>query len=231
MNFRFPGACSSARLKLLVTALFSLGFSVASFAQTPYPIEHGLAIPDVRTPWAVDSFENRYQLVPIHHSTVIVNKHTGANIAGSLAASFLYRPKVTTELTGASARTQLHTKTPVFYLLLEADRDPAGNGQDEDLYTFAIVRIAPGKDRRVVDNLSYTQLTGRGRHNDAFIATTTTKTADGWIRIEPSKAMDEGEYCLLPVPKTSGTYSTVVYDFGIHADAANASDAIAATEK
>jgi len=197
-------------------------------AQGQLRVEHDLMIPNARTPWAIDVFENRPQLVPIHHSMVIVDKHRGANIAGSLAGSFLYRPKLTTELNGKNSRTQLHTRTPVFYLLKESDVDPVDSDKDAETYTFAIIRVSTVKDKRVIDMLSFNSITANAQRRVQSVQTTTTKTPDGWIRIEPNSPMDEGEYCILPIPKTSGTYSTEVFDFGINLGAANVKDAVAA---
>jgi hypothetical protein len=212
-----------------VLVLLSLCAWMKADAQSTLDVEHGLTIPNDRTPWAVDTYQDRPQLVPIHHSTVAVNRHTGVNVAGSVAGSIFYKPKLTTELDGMHSRTQLHGKTPILYLLIEADQDPGGEGKDADLHTYAIVRAAQLKNRRVVDSLSYTQLTGNAKRHGQFIETSTTQMPGGWTRIEPKAPMDEGEYCLLPIPKAGGTYATVVYDFGIDLAAPNEKDAIPAT--
>ncbi len=167
--------------------------------------------------------------MPIHHSRVAVNRHTGANVAGSLAGSVFYKPKLTTELDSATSRTQLHSKTPVFYLLTDPDPDNGGDAQNAETMIFAIVRVAVTNEKRIVDNLSYTQFTDNAKRHADLVEATTTHLADGWLRIEPQAPMEEGEYCILPIPKTSGTYATSVYDFGIHHSAANERDAVSAT--
>jgi hypothetical protein len=221
-----------AKLPFLHSVIFvalSLATGAAAYAQSTLDLGGGLTIPDARTPWVVETFQKHQQLVPIHHSTVAVNKHTGANIAGSLAGSFLYKPKLTTELDGVSSRNQLHTRTPVFYLLVESDPDSGGESKNSVTFQYAIVRTVPLKDRRIVDHLTYTQLTGNAKHSDDLIDTNMTQLPSGWIRIEPRTPMPEGEYCLLPIPSTKGTYSTAVYDFGIHADAPNEKDVVVAS--
>lgn len=214
----------------LLLATFWLGCLVVGNAQSALKVEHDLTIPNARTPWAVDTYQSHPQLVPIHHSTIHVNMHRGANFAGELAGSFLYRPKVTTELDGLHARAQLHTKTPVFYLFLESDDDSGGDTKDAETYTFAIVKAGSSKDKRIMDRLSYNALTTKAKRVDELVETTSTRTPDGWIRIEPKQPMDEGEYCILPVPKTNGTYSTEVFDFGINLGAPNEKDVIAAVQ-
>jgi hypothetical protein len=215
--------------KWLPMFFLCVGALAGADAQSTLDVEHGLTIPNDRTPWALDSYKDQPELVPIHHSTVIVNRHMGENIAGALAGSVFYRTKLTTELDGMHSRTQLHGTTPVLYLLRESDQDPGGEGKDADIHTFAIVRARPVKNKRVVDSLSYTQLTGNAKRHEDFIEANTTEMPGGWIRIEPKAPMDEGEYCLLPIPKANGTYSNVVYDFGIDPAAPNEKDAILPT--
>lgn len=217
--------CSSAAF--MAAVFFGLALTRAS-AQWPVKVEHDLTIPNGRTAWAVDAYDGQPQLVPVHHSTVIINQHKGQNFAGSMIGSFLYRPKITTELDGLHSRNQLHTPTPIFYVLDPASEDPGGDATNSDTHTYVVSRVGIIKNKRIVDYLSYNELTGNAKREEQVIPATTTVTADGWIRIEPKKAMKPGEYCILPVPKASGTYATTVYDFGIDFHAPNEQDAIAA---
>ncbi len=196
-------------------------------AQTVFEIEPGLKIPNAKTPWAIDTFENQRELMPIHHSTITLNKHTGSNLAGSV----FYKPKLTTELNGLNSRNQLHSNKPVLYFLVEEDQDTAGQGKSTDTYDFVIARVEQVKEKRVIDRLAFTQLTGHAKRREDFVETEITQMQDGWFRIEPKVPMPEGEYVLLPIPKMNGTYSTTVWDFGISSKAPNAKDAIPATKQ
>ncbi|HEY6377020.1 MAG TPA: hypothetical protein VIX90_15985 [Edaphobacter sp.] len=213
-----------------VLLCFGIGIQTTS-AQTSLDVEPGLKIPDAKTPWAVDVFEGQRELVPIHHSMVSLNKHTGSNVAGSLAGSFFYKPKLTTELDGLNSRNQLHTNKPAIYVLVEVDQDAAGQGKSDEMYDFVIAKAEQTKNnKRVVDRLAYTQLTGHAKRGDNFVETEITRMKDGWFLIQPKAPMPEGEYVLLPVPKMNGTFSTTVWDFGINLKASNAKDAILATK-
>jgi hypothetical protein len=219
-----------------LSALVWLGFLVSfgsgqTMSHAELEVEPGLTIPNSKTPWAVDEFENHRQLVPIHHSTVTVNRHSSANVAGSLAGSIFYKPKLTTELDGSSSRNQLHSGRPVFYLLFDEDQDPGGQGKSLDHFDIVISRVEAKKDKRVIDQLAFTQLTGNAKRTDSFVEIETTLMTDGWLRIEPKGPVPEGEYVLLPVPKQNGTFATTVWDFGIHASAPNAKDAIQAASQ
>ena len=214
-------------LSVWLALLLSVG-SGTVVAQTVFEIEPGLKIPNAKTPWAIDTFDSQRELVPIHHSTITVNKHTASNLAGSVAGSVFYKPKLTTELNGLNSRNQLHSNKPALYLFFEEDQDTDGQGKSTDTYDFVIARVEQikAKDKRVIDQLAITQLTGHAKRREDFVETEITQMQDGWFRIEPKAPMPEGEYVLLPIPKMNGTYSTIVWDFGINSKAPNAKDAV-----
>jgi hypothetical protein len=220
--------------QLATLCLLLLALAVASgrtLAQTSLQVEPGLTIPDSKTPWALENFQGKKQLVPIHHSEVTLNRHSGANFAGSLAESFFYKPKLTSELKGLNSRTQLHSQTPVIYLLIDTDQDEAGDGKSADSWSFILVRAQQDKDKdkRVIDSLAFTQFTGNAKRKMEVIETDTTQMPNHWYRIQPKTAMPEGEYALLPVWKAKGTSSTMVWDFGINLNAPNEADVVPET--
>jgi hypothetical protein len=195
-------------------------------AQTaPEPIP-GVHITNGSIPWALDIYDGKQQLVPIHHTTVEVNNHKGANVAGSLAGSVFYKPKMTTEVSGAHARVALHSDKPVFYVHIMDD--PSGDSSDPPTPNWAIVRATINKDRRILAQVNFTQLTGNAKRNDSQVDATIEKLADGWFKIVPKDPLAPGEYALQPVLKAANTFSTVVFDFTIDSKAPNAPDALSA---
>jgi hypothetical protein len=113
----------SISLSILVCLLLLLGFGSRTVAaQNELEIEPGLKIPNAKTPWAVDVFENQRQLVPLHYN-LVVNKYTAANT------------KVTTELDGSNSINQLHFDRPVLYFWLDE------RGNVSDIYDFVISRV------------------------------------------------------------------------------------------
>ncbi len=215
-------------LRSVLLAVFFTGSY--TFAQTALEIEPGLTIPNAKTPWALEAYQGSRQLVPIHHSTVTVNRHTGSNLAGAVYGSVFFKPKMTTELNGINSRNQLHTATPVFYLLLEEDEDTGAPAKDSDAPTFVINRVKQLQDKRVVDRLAVNAFTGKGPHAIDQIEVDTKQLKDGWLQITPKAPMAEGEYAILPIPKTSGAYSMVVWDFGVNLSAPNEKDVIPAAQ-
>ncbi len=201
--------------------LLSLAASIAcAQSEAPLPAP-GLPLPHGAIPYALDHFEGQPQLVAIHHTTVELNNHKGANAAGALAGSFLYKPKMTVEVPGAHARAVLHDRTPVFYIhVLD---DPEG-GTDSPV--FAIVEAVPDEDRRIFAQVRFTQLTGNANRKDGIVDSVTEHLPGGWLKLTPSAPLAPGEYALNPIPKAQNAYSTVVFDFAIDPAAPNAPDAI-----
>jgi hypothetical protein len=198
----------------IVVCLVLLGFGFRTVvAQNEFQVEPGLKIPNAKTPWAVDVFENQRQLVPLHY-TGAVDRHTVANT------------KVTTELAGSKSINQLHFDKPVLYLWLDG---PAVS----DFYDFFISRVEQEKQRRVIDRQAVMQLTGNPVRTESFVQTETSAMRDGWMRIEPKVPMSEGEYVLLAIPKVQNRDAPPVIwpAFGIHANAPNAKDAISAMKQ
>jgi len=211
----------------VLVALFAFAFPLTPFTQAqsaPEPIP-GVQIPNGNVPWAIDVYEGKQQLVPIHHTSIGVNNHRGANVAGSLAGSFFYKPKMTTEIDGVHARVALHTGKPVFYV--HTANDPGGDSSS--LFDhWAIVRAVVKKDKRIISQVSFTQLTGNAKRNDAQVDATVETLADGWLKIAPVNDLTPGEYALLPITKVANTFSTVVFDFTLDPNAPDAPDAVSA---
>lgn len=212
---------------LRVLAIFASLLSVTPFVHaqsSPEPIP-GVRIPNGSIPWALDLYEGRQQIVPIHHTSVEVNNHKGANVAGSLAGSVFYKPKMTTEVNGAHARVALHTDKPVFYVHV---MDDPGGDSSASAANWAIVRASIDKDRRILSQVNFTQLTGNAKRNAFQVDASIEKLDDGWFKIVPKEPLAPGEYALQPVPKAANTFSTVVFDFTIDSKAPDASDALSA---
>ncbi|MCU1323331.1 MAG: hypothetical protein JWM43_2980 [Acidobacteriaceae bacterium] len=84
------------------------------------------------------------------------------------------------------------------------------------------------KDRRVFAKVQFTQLTGNARRSDGVVETTVETLPGGWFKLTPKMALEPGEYAVTPILKNQNTFSTVVYDFTLDPNGANASDAISA---
>ena len=184
-----------------------------------------LRVPSGSLPWALDVFEGSKELVPVHASAVQLNNHKGANVVGGLAAGPFYKAKMTTELAGTTARTALHTTTPVFYL------HPGGQVEAETegismVAGWAVVHAGVENGRRLLSTVKFTQLTGNAKRSDGQVELTTEMLPGGWMRVTPKEALTPGEYALLPVMRQANVFSTAVYDFRVDPLAENAQDAV-----
>ena len=213
------------RLVLCSTLLlFAAHPLFAQTSQTLLPeVAPGLRIPSGSgaLPLALDRNDGKPELITIHHSTIEVNNHTGANIAGSLAASVFYKPKLTMELPGLHARTLLHDTRPSFYVHVLEDPDAAGDSGNSDTSVWALLQAKQDKDRRVLAKVQFTQLTGHAKRAQGIVDTATESLGNGWLRISPKDPLPPGEYALMPVPRAPNTFSSVVFDFTLDPSAPN----------
>jgi hypothetical protein len=209
-----------------ITLFFCLSLS----AQTLPEVAPGLQIPNGSgaLPLALDHFDGKPELVPVHHSTIEVNNHKGANVAGSLAGSFFYKPKMTTEVSGLHARTAIHDTKPSFYVHVSDDADSAGDSPNSNTASWGLVRANIDKDRRVFSKVLFTQLTGNAKRIEGLIDVDTETISGGWLKMTPKNELAPGEYALMPILKAANTFSTVVFDFSLDATAPNAVDAVVA---
>lgn len=185
----------------------------------------GLSIPGTAMPYALDSFDGKPELIPLHHSNVSVNNHAGANVAGEMAGSFFYKPKMTTELPGATAAVTLHSRRPVLYYHLD-DQDGSSADHNENLAGWAIVRARSEKDKRIVSQIRLTQLTGHGKRNDAVVDAKEAHLPNGWTTLTPNEDLANGQYVFSPIYRSGNTFASTVYAFGIDPSAPEAEGAI-----
>jgi hypothetical protein len=195
-------------------------------AQTSLPVvAPGLSIPSGSgaIPLALDQYDGKPELVPVHHSTVELNNHAGANFAAGMVFA---KAKATTELTGSHARVTLHDPKPAFYVHVDVDPDSAGDSAKSDTAVWGLVQATVAKDRRIFARIQFTQITGHAKRADGQIDTDTETLSGGWLKIVPKAPLTPGEYAITPIPKTPNSFSTVVFDFTLDPTAPNATEAI-----
>jgi hypothetical protein len=200
----------------------------AAVAQSNLPeVAPGLRIPDGSgaLPLALDRFNGVQELVPIHHSTIELNNHTGANIAGGL---LFQKQKKTIELPGLHARVALHDPRPSFFVHVLEDPDSADESAYSDPSQWALVPAAPKNDHRVLSTMKFSQITEHAKRAEGQVETEFKLLGGGWVKITPKAPLAPGEYALTPLPRAANTFATVVFDFSMNPAAPNAPDAISA---
>lgn len=189
---------------------------------------NGLHVPTTAIPYALDEYKGKMELVPIHHSTVSVNRHLGANWVGGATESIFYRPKITTEIVGEHARVQLHTTTPVLYM--HVDIDPEGNNGGKNALTekIALLHLKIIKGHRRVSKVTTNAWGFHAKRNDGVVKIKVENLPGGWIRITPVEPLSPGEYAVSAIPQNQAFFETTVYDFGVNQDAPENKEAITA---
>ena len=107
-------------------------------SQTPLAAP-GLLVPAGALSFALDYMEGKPELVPVHHSSIEINPHKGANVAGFIAGLFFYKPKMIMEVAGSHAKTTLHDLTPFFYIHMLENTDSAGHTAKSEDPVFGLV--------------------------------------------------------------------------------------------
>lgn len=141
------------------------------------------------------------QAVKVAESKIVNNKKR--TVLRILSPMPLVPGKATVELDGEHAALRVMGDRPEFYFRLS------------DYEQFGIVKLAPKKGARVVENLSILSLQG---HRDVdeqqeTVATFKKQEADLLYRIWPEKPLDQGEYALIQF--TPGKVNPQIWDFGV----------------
>ena len=209
----------------LRAGLVALVLGVGAGGQGP-EVAPGLAIPRGGIPWALDSVGGKQELVPVHHSTVVLDNHRGSNLAKGMVFG---KQKMNTQLDGLHAATHLHTDRPVFFVPVgEDDVSPDAPAQSKNAETtnWAIVQASPEKDHRVMQVVTFTTVTNNAKRKEGVIEVDSTRMPNGLLKLTPKEPMAEGEYAIVPLTHTPNTFATVVYDFGIDKSSPENSDVV-----
>jgi hypothetical protein len=207
-------------------------YGLPNDVSTAVPAEHvspgplvapGIHLPSTGRLYALDNLAGKPELVHLKYGTVDINNHTGSNILKTQAAPFIYKPKKTLEIKGASAGVRLHQTSPVFFVRRsswgseesEAESHPAsGPG------SLSLVRLEVKSDRRVAATIAFTQVTGNASRSNAVVETLSEQIPGAdWYKVTPKGALPPGEYGWMTLPNGQNTFGAVIYDFAIDAAA------------
>ena len=204
-------------------------------AQSPH-VAPGLRLPPEGGVYALDTYLNEPELLPVDQSSGDVNRHVGRNVLRS-AINPISGSKHTIELAGPSAKVQVHAALPTIYINLEpVDQEAvssvgdASTKADENSKTkksetkrsepqppwdrFRIVRVQIKDDKRIVGAIK-TSLSGKVSQEQDSIPATAEQFGEGWVKLTPKAPLDPGEYALVEELGKQGINS-YVWDFGVH---------------
>lgn len=141
------------------------------------------------------------QAVKIAESKIVNNKKR--SVLKMLSPIPLVPGKATVELDGEHAALRVTGDRPEFYFRLS------------DYEQFGIVKLAPKKGVRVVENLSILSVQGQRDVDEQqeIVATFKKQEGDLLYRIWPEKPLEAGEYALIQF--TPGKINPQIWDFGV----------------
>ncbi len=195
------------------------------------PIGKGLVLPSIGHVWALDSFDGVQQLVQMKYVPTNLDRHTGSILLKTQAAPFIYKPKLTIEISGDAASVRLHDSSPVIYLRGYGSFNEDGEDAADPSATSAtqtqlmVVKLESKKDKRVISTIAFTQLTGHAARNSQMIPIKVQRVAHtDWESLTVEQPLEPGEYALVPMPAGQNLFPSAVFDFAVDPKApANAS--------
>jgi len=176
----------------------------------------GLHLPDTGLVWALDTIAGKPALVRVKYIPTELNNHKASNFFKAQAAPFIYKPKATIELKGASSELKIHNATPTLYV-----RSPRASAdseaRNEEIHcNFALIRLEVKSDHRLAGTIAFTQITGTAARAQNMVEAATERVAGSdWFSIKPTQPLAAGEYGLMNVPTAQNQYALSVYDFSI----------------
>ena len=140
--------------------------------------------------------------IPPGESTVVNNKRR--NILKALSPVPMVSGKGWVELKGDQAQTVAESNTPEFYLRLAKEE------------RFGIIRLAPGKDARIVEKLTIVPVSKEIVEEQDQVEVFRRQVGDGLYKIWPMKPLEPGQYAVVEFsPAGTEGINIQVWDFGV----------------
>lgn len=179
----------------------------------------GLALPSTGRVWALDTFEGQPELVHLMYFQTNVDRHAASNFAKVNLAPFIAKVKMTVELNGAKSTVRLHQPTPAIFVryISHDNEDAALDPSAPDTHAeLTLVRLEVHGDKRIVNTIAFTQVTGNASRSQNGIEVIKEPFADSpWIKITPAHPLPPGEYGLVALANRQNLIPTQVFDFAI----------------
>jgi hypothetical protein len=148
-----------------------------------------------------------------------VNTHAASNILKSQMAPFVYKPKESIEIAGASANVRLHDPSATIYIrgyAISISDDATDAPETSTQMNLTLVKVEPKKDRRIVSTIAFTQITLKASRSSQIVPATIQQLGNtDWQKITPDEPLAPGEYALVCMPRGQNLFSGRVFDFAI----------------
>jgi hypothetical protein len=141
------------------------------------------------------------KLDPLKQAEVKIVNDKKRNILKVISPIPMVPGKSTVEVDGASAQFRITEDRPEFYFRLS------------DIEGFAIVKLAPKKTLRVVENVTVLQVTQETTEERQIVPTFKKEVGEQLFKIWPEMPLGPGEYALIEY--TEGAVNPQIWDFGV----------------
>jgi hypothetical protein len=211
----------------------------ARSARTP-EIAAGLRLPGEDSVVVLDQYKGGPELVPMEQQGGDLNKETAHDVR-KVALNPAAAAHDILDLGGSEADVRVHATMPVFYVRVGEDDpgDPGGAAITVDTQgragrtetaggnnrsDYVLVRLRAHNDMREMDSFRVAWL-GERAQADVVELHADPMPGGKWVKLTPERALEEGEYALVEV-LSSGDVNLLVWDFGVHPEAAESMEAI-----
>jgi hypothetical protein len=168
-------------------------------------VADGLQLPIYGHAWALDTWKGVSELVQLRHSQ------------SALEHSFSLTPRHSIVLQGEAASVRIHKDPPQIFL-----RGVSGNDDNAVRSDFVLVRLNSLGQRREATKTASDEVAAAGKDKrkklqsaDVIELTQQRVAATDWYRLSPKDSLEQGEYALVPIPKTPAAELGELYDFAI----------------
>jgi hypothetical protein len=201
-------------------------------ARTP-DVSPGLRLPDQDGVWALDTFHDQPELVPLTQNSGGVNHETGHNVLRA-ALNPVGGMQQSVQIPGSASKIRLHINDPALYVSIvgaddnEADSSAvtvetrgAGSAKDKNSFNsansqYAIVRVKSNfkKDYRVVSGIKIGVAGKVSQTEDVIPTTVQVLPGNRWVKLTTQEPLTIGEYALMEL-LGPGQVNLSVWDFRI----------------
>jgi hypothetical protein len=199
-----------------------------------------LHLPEEDSVLALDTFEGKHELVPLPQQGSDLNKETAHEVQKSAINPASSQHRIA-DIPAEKADVQLHVADPVFFIRLGTDDegDPGGGivvdthgqsgratpGGSADASSYILERIDVRQGLRQIDSFRIVTL-GTGQPQRDIIELKHEDLPGGhWLKLTPVEPLLFGEYALIEII-SDREVNLDVWDFGIHPDAKENTEAL-----
>jgi len=166
----------------------------------------GIPLPSRGGIYVLESGKDK-QLVRLVPSEVLLNRHTGSNIAKSV---FYVGSRMTLDLTGTTPKTIIHSGDISFFYRLNPDQP------NLDLSRLALVKLEIVGEVRVLSALDANAFGGGAKRKYKQVDVNKQELpGEEWVKVTPIQKLEPGDYAISLFPKDPKLFPDTAFDFRI----------------